>query len=107
MKSAMKTVLKTDTYTIFRKGSERYAIRGTNRAWINGDEKVRILVEHKLIDVAPPKPAEPEPADAAAEDASAADDSADIAADDESGGADDESGSADDASGEADEDDAG
>ena len=61
----MKVVVRTDEYTIYQKRNERYAVRGEGRAWINGDDKVRILLEHKLIEVAEPKA--PEPEEAAAE----------------------------------------
>ena len=59
----MKVVASTDEYTIYVKRSGRHGVRGSNRQWINGDEKVRILLEHKLIEVAPPKAPEPEPAE--------------------------------------------
>ena len=50
----MKVIAKTDEYTIFQKRSERYAVRGQDRAWINGDAKVSILLEHKLIEAPAP-----------------------------------------------------
>ena len=67
----MKAVVRTDEYTIYQKRSERYAVRDKNRAWINGDAKVAILLEHKLIEA--PKPKAPEPAveEAPAEEAAA------------------------------------
>ena len=86
----MKTIVKTDEYTIYQKRNERYAVRDADRAWINGERKVAILSEHKLI-TAPPPPAAPvdEPAaDEAAEaqadsdaatEASAAEESAEAA----------------------------
>ncbi len=64
----MKVVATTDEYTIYQKRNERYAVRKGDRAWVNGDEKVAILLEHKLIKAAPVKAPEPEPeAEAAAE----------------------------------------
>ena len=56
----MKVIAKTDEYTIYQKRSERYAVKNAAKAWVNGDEKVNILLEHKLIDVAAPKAPEPE-----------------------------------------------
>ena len=56
----MKVVAKTEQYTIFQKRNERYAIRDAGRAWVNGDAKIAILLEHKLIDAPAPKAAEPE-----------------------------------------------
>lgn len=57
----MKVVATTDEYTIYQKRNERYAVRKSDRAWINGDEKTAILLEHKLIKAAPVKAPEPEP----------------------------------------------
>ncbi len=66
----MKVIAKTDEYTIYQKRSERYAVKGADKAWINGDEKVAVLLEHKLIQAPAPKAPEPEPeAEAAAEEA--------------------------------------
>jgi hypothetical protein len=56
----MESVKKTAEYEILKKRSGRYAIRSADRKWISGDEKVKILVEEKLIKAAAPKPAEPE-----------------------------------------------
>ena len=57
----MKVIATTDEYTIYQKRSERYAVRGANHAWVNGDAKTAILLEHKLIQAAAPKAPEPEP----------------------------------------------
>lgn len=72
----MKVVAKTDEYTVYQKRSERYAVRKDDRSWINGADKVAILLEHKLIKAAPQKAPEPEP--------EAADETAADAAGDES-----------------------
>ena len=63
----MKVIAKTDEYTIFQKRSERYAVKNSAKRWINGDEKVAILLEHKLIKAAPVKAPEPEVVEEAAE----------------------------------------
>ena len=77
----MKVVAKTDEYTIYQRRDERYAVKNAERQWVNGDAKVAILVEHKLIDVAMAKPApEPEP------EAAAEEDSAEVQADDAQSG---------------------
>lgn len=80
---AMKIVKKTAEYTIYQRGDQRYAVQDSSKAAINGDDKVRILVEEGLIKAAlPAEPveevAEEEPAaeegapeEAAAEEASA------------------------------------
>ena len=81
----MKVIAKTDEYTIYQKRNERYAVKSAAKAWVNGDEKVAILLEHKLIDVAAPKAPEPEVAEAAAEetaDAAAEEAGEEAAADD-------------------------
>ena len=51
----MKVVLKTDEYTIFQRRDERYAVKDAGKAWVNGDAKITILLEHKLIEAAAPK----------------------------------------------------
>ena len=56
----MKVIANTDEYTIYQKRNERYAVRAADRAWVNGDAKITILLEHKLIDVPEPKAPEPE-----------------------------------------------
>lgn len=57
----MESVKKTAEYEILKKRSGRYAVRNADRNWVSGDEKVKILLEEKLIKAAPPKKAEPEP----------------------------------------------
>ena len=59
----MKTIKKTDSYTIFQKRNGRYAIRGEGRQWVNAEEKVKILLEAGLIKLPESKPAEPEAAE--------------------------------------------
>ena len=41
---AMKVVKKTDEYTIYQRGDNRYAVKGADKKPINGDDKARILV---------------------------------------------------------------
>ncbi len=59
----MKVIARTDEYTVYQKRSGRHAIKGADKRWINGEDKVRILLEHKLIEA--PKPKAPEPEEAA------------------------------------------
>ncbi len=74
---SVKVIAKTDEYTIYQKRNERYAVKDADRAWINGDQKTAILLEHKLIDAPQPKAPEPEVAEEApAEEASAEEDAA-------------------------------
>ena len=72
---AMKLVKKTDAYSIFKRGDDRYAVKDANKNAVNGEEKVRILLEEGLIKVtapaAPEEPAVEEAAEEAAEEAPA------------------------------------
>ncbi len=82
---AMKLVKKTDDYSIYARGDDRYAVKDAAKNPVNGDDKVRILVEEGLIKAALPaepveEAAEEEGADAgeeaAAEEEVAAEDAA-------------------------------
>ena len=74
---AMTLVKKTDNYKIYLRGDKRYAVQDSSGKPVNGEEKVRILIEEDLIKVAVPTeaPAE-EAADKNAPVAEAADDAA-------------------------------
>lgn len=55
---AMKLIKKTDEYSIFQRGDQRYAVQDANKMPVNGDEKARILLAEDLIKVKlPAKPA--------------------------------------------------
>lgn len=76
---AMKLVKKTDEYTIFQRGDNRYAVQTAKKQAVNGDDKIRILLEEGLIKAAAPaEPVEEAPAEeeAAAEEAPAAEEEA-------------------------------
>ena len=45
----MEVVKKTNRYTIFKKRNGRYGVRSAAGAWINGEEKVKILTDEGLI----------------------------------------------------------
>ncbi len=64
----MKVVKETKDYTIIKKRSGRFGVRGKNRNWLNGDEKTKVLLAEGLIKAAQPKaaPAEEAPAEEAA-----------------------------------------
>ena len=64
---AMRLIKKMAEYKIFMRGDDRYAVQDANGKPVNGEEKVRILVEEDLIKVTLPSPAEeaPESDDAA------------------------------------------
>ena len=42
---AMKLIKKSADYKIFVRGDDRYAVQDSNGRSVNGEEKVRILVE--------------------------------------------------------------
>jgi len=68
----MEIVKKSEKFTILKKRSGRYAVRGADRRWINGDDKLAVLVEAGLAE-APVKKKKEKPAEApAAETAEAA-----------------------------------
>jgi hypothetical protein len=50
---AMKLVKKTAEYSIYLRGDERYAVKDANKKAVNGDEKVRILLEEELVKAPP------------------------------------------------------
>jgi len=54
----MKSVKKTKEFEIFQKRSGRYAVRGTDKKFVNGDDKVKALVAAGLMK-APKKKEEP------------------------------------------------
>ena len=58
---AMKLIKKMAEYKIFMRGDDRYAVQDANGKPVNGEEKVRILVEEDLIKVTLPSPKEEAP----------------------------------------------
>jgi len=64
VKKVEKKVKKTANYTITQKRSGRYSVTSSDAKMINGEEKVKILVEAGLIKIKVKKEA---PAEAAAE----------------------------------------
>lgn len=64
----MKVTKKTTEYTIYQKRNNRYAVKGADKRWLNGEEKVKILLAEALITVSTPaEPAAEEPAEEATE----------------------------------------
>lgn len=62
----MEVVKSTKLYTVFKKRNGRYGVKKTNGSWINGEEKVKILLDEGLIKVAEPKVEAEAPAEDAA-----------------------------------------
>lgn len=65
----MEVVKKKDDLTIVKKRSGRYGVRKSNGQWLNGADKVAVLLAEGLITAPAPK-AEPEVEEAPAEEAS-------------------------------------
>ena len=76
---AMKLIKKMAGYKIFMRGDDRYAVQDANGKPVNGEEKVRILVEEDLIKVTLPSPKEEAPESDDAEDSG--DEATEVAAD--------------------------
>ena len=58
----MKEVKSVGDNKIFEKRSGRYAVKGSNKKYVNGDEKAKILAEAGLITIPEPKAAPAEEA---------------------------------------------
>ena len=53
----MKLIKKTDEYIVYLKRSGRYGVKNTDREWINGISKTRILLAEGLVETTlPPEP---------------------------------------------------
>ena len=58
----MKVIKKTKEYTIYQKGSGRYAVKDSDKNWVNADEKIKILLAEALIKAVMPSESSPEEA---------------------------------------------
>lgn len=72
----METVKQTENYTIIKKRSGRYGVKGSNKKWINGEEKAKILNAEGLIKLSVAAPKEEAPAEEAPAEETAAEESA-------------------------------
>ncbi len=63
----MEIVKKTDDYVIYRKRNGRLAVKNADRKWVNGEDKVKILLAEGLIRLDEPKAAPTEEAEASEE----------------------------------------
>ena len=45
----MKVVKKTKEYSVYQKGSGRFAVKDADKKWVNGDAKVAILLAEGLV----------------------------------------------------------
>lgn len=62
----MEIAKKTKEYTVFKKNSGRYAVKNAKGEWVKAADKVKILLDHKLIKLTPAKPKAEAPAPEAA-----------------------------------------
>ena len=58
----MKVIKKTKEYTIYQKSSGRYAVKDSDKNWVNADEKIKILLAEALIKAVMPSESSPEEA---------------------------------------------
>ena len=52
----MKVAKETSEYTIFARNDGRYAVRGKDKKYVNGAEKVKILMAEGLAKLPAPSP---------------------------------------------------
>ena len=66
----MKEVQTSGDFKIYEKRSGRYAVKGSDKKYVNGDEKAKILAKAGLVTIPEPKaaPAEDAPVEEAAAD---------------------------------------
>lgn len=69
----MKELKAVGEYKIYEKRSGRYAVKDAKKAFVNGDDKAKVLADAGLVTLPEPKaaPAEEPAAEAPAEDAAA------------------------------------
>lgn len=65
----MKVEKKTAEYTVLKRSDGRFAVKGNNKKFINGEEKVKILIAEGLLAAPAPKAVEEPAEEAAAEEA--------------------------------------
>ena len=64
----MEVVKENKNYKVLKKRSGRLAVKGADGQWINGNDKLKILIDEGLVKQSMPKPkAAPEEATPAAE----------------------------------------
>lgn len=68
----MKVEKKTAEYTILKRSDGRYAVKSSKNKFVNGDDKVAILIAEGLRAAPTPKPEAPAAEDESAEGESAA-----------------------------------
>jgi len=51
----MELVKKSGEYTIYKKRSGRFGVKNSKGKWINGEDKVKVLLGEKLIKACLPK----------------------------------------------------
>jgi hypothetical protein len=69
----MKVTKKTAEYTVYQKRNNRYAVKGADSKWLNGDDKVKVLLAEGLIKLTAAAVKEEAPAEEPAAEEAAAD----------------------------------
>jgi hypothetical protein len=54
----MKVILRTKQHTVYEKKSGRFAVKDAEKNWVNGDDKVAVLLAEGLVKTAPQAVAE-------------------------------------------------
>lgn len=65
----MELVKSSKEFSIYKKKSGRYGVKNAQKKWVNGDEKVKVLLAEGLIKVTAPSAKAEEPAEEAAAEA--------------------------------------
>ncbi|MFM1891972.1 MAG: hypothetical protein RLZ44_1049 [Pseudomonadota bacterium] len=55
----MKVAKKTSEYTVYARNDGRYAVKGQDKQFVNGEDKVKILLAEGLIKKSEPNPNKP------------------------------------------------
>jgi hypothetical protein len=63
----MKVAKKTSEYTIFARNDGRYAVKGRDKQFLKGEDKVKLLLAEGLIKKSEPNPNKPAETENAAE----------------------------------------
>ena len=51
----MQVAKKTAEYTVYKRADGRYAVKGKDKTFINGDDKVKILIEQGFFKAPAPR----------------------------------------------------
>jgi hypothetical protein len=63
----MEVVKSTAEYTVYKKRNNRYAVKNADKKYLNGEDKIKILLQEGLIKLAEAKAKAEEPTEEATE----------------------------------------